>query len=234
MSPEVERRVHRCASRTGTATTVDHICRDARTPSSRARLLSSALCIAGGVRSIACRRSAGPRNRQTYLRRLSHALNRAEGQARRNSAVSENQERSAGSRSLYGARRDAARVCRGKTFGLAVPDLERRAVAPGEKEQQSSKRSDLTDKLREHITQYLATSGLFPENGQHGNVRDSLIKCRDSITAPLTEEQTKLNWFDEEIEHCLTTLQGTDRLVCHLVTEIKSLFSARVRLQRKE
>jgi hypothetical protein len=106
--------------------------------------------------------------------------------------------------------------------------------AAGEKEQQSSKRSDLTDKLREHITQYLATSGLFPENGQHCNVRDSLIKCRDTLAAPLTEEQAKLNWFDEEIEHCLTTLQGTDRLVCHLVTEIKSLFSARVRLQRKE
>lgn len=112
---------------------------------------------------------------------------------------------------------------------------------PPEKEKQDERprvlreqREDLTDKLREHITQYLATSGLFPEKGQHGNARDSLIKCRDTLAAPLTEDQVKLNWLDEEIEHCLTTLQGTDRLVCHLVTEIKSLFSTRVHLQRKE
>jgi len=95
--------------------------------------------------------------------------------------------------------------------------------------------SDLTDKLREQITQYLATSGLFnPENGQHSNVHDLMIKCRDTLAAPLTEQQAKLNWFDEEIEHCLTTLQGTDRLVCHLVQEIKQLFSARVGLQREK
>ena len=46
--------------------------------------------------------------------------------------------------------------------------------------------SDLTDKLREQITQYLATSGLFnPENGQHSNVHDLMVKCRDTLAAPL-------------------------------------------------
>jgi len=88
--------------------------------------------------------------------------------------------------------------------------------------------SDLTDRIQEHITRYLGNSGFLNalDDIEPAKVRGLLIEYRDSLAARPSAGPAA-EFYNGEIAEYLTTLEGTDRVVCDLLARIIALINFR-------